>query len=443
MPPRRVAELVPQPPFAPLPCELAALIFKLLPVDTRLRCREVSRGWRDALEDFRLWEELDLSHASGVTLTPALLCAASLRAHGRVHTLELTGWNIEDVAYELIVSEAAANKGSLTTLRLAGSTFLVPTCVDAVTRAAPLLKTLECDVECSPAEAPAILSCADAYSSVRVRSLYVCQQFAQLNDVVDVVGLAAAAAAHGSLERLRLQYIILTVAALEALVDAALLRRLTTVSLVVCALSELHLPALTRLLGCSELRGLTIGHTGDPPLLVSAEAAAEFWTALRASKLTRLGLLGVSLWTTAADADAAAQALAGHPTLTECDLAFNSCMTALQPAVGAALQRIADAGTLSELYVSYCHLGDAGMRPLLRAVEGSRTLRVLGCFGNGISAEFAREYVLPAVRANTSLRQIVFFDPDEDEEQQAELAMAEALVSSRPRDGRLLARAPT
>ena len=68
MPPRlsaRRAELalahVPLPPFAPLPRELAALIFQLIPVETRLRCREVARGWRDALEDHRLWEELDLS----------------------------------------------------------------------------------------------------------------------------------------------------------------------------------------------------------------------------------------------------------------------------------------------------------------------------------------------------------------------------------------------
>ena len=61
---RQVAELAldsaPKPPFAPLPHDLVALIFRLLPVDTRLRCREVARGWRDALEDHRLWAELDL-----------------------------------------------------------------------------------------------------------------------------------------------------------------------------------------------------------------------------------------------------------------------------------------------------------------------------------------------------------------------------------------------
>ena len=98
-----VAELAldssPQPPFAPLPHELAALIFKLLPVDTRLRCREVSRGWRDALEDHTLWNALDVSRASGVVFTLALLRAALLRAHGRVHTLDLTGRSRDDIPY--------------------------------------------------------------------------------------------------------------------------------------------------------------------------------------------------------------------------------------------------------------------------------------------------------------------------------------------------------
>ena len=88
----RVGAGHPLPPFAPLPFDLAALVFLLLPVDTRLRCREVARGWRDALEDHRLWEELDLSRASGVKRSPALLRAASLRAHGHVRTLDLSGW---------------------------------------------------------------------------------------------------------------------------------------------------------------------------------------------------------------------------------------------------------------------------------------------------------------------------------------------------------------
>jgi hypothetical protein len=35
--------------FAPLPFALALVIYALLPLDQRMRCAEVCRGWRDAL----------------------------------------------------------------------------------------------------------------------------------------------------------------------------------------------------------------------------------------------------------------------------------------------------------------------------------------------------------------------------------------------------------
>ena len=40
------------PPLLP---ELVELIFLEVPVDSRLRCREVALRWRDALSDTRLW----------------------------------------------------------------------------------------------------------------------------------------------------------------------------------------------------------------------------------------------------------------------------------------------------------------------------------------------------------------------------------------------------
>ena len=67
-----------------LPHELALRVCGALPCDTRLRSREVCRAWRDALAEPRLWTEVDLTPASGVTarLTPALLLAAAARASG-------------------------------------------------------------------------------------------------------------------------------------------------------------------------------------------------------------------------------------------------------------------------------------------------------------------------------------------------------------------------
>ncbi len=88
MPPRRSARVVSAPARVPsvlplLPHALASSIVVRVPVDTRLRCREVSPGWRDALSaDKDLWTELDLSDTSGVAarISSALLRAASQRA---------------------------------------------------------------------------------------------------------------------------------------------------------------------------------------------------------------------------------------------------------------------------------------------------------------------------------------------------------------------------
>jgi hypothetical protein len=61
---------------------------------------------------------------------------------------------------------------------------------------------------------------------------------------------------------------------------------------------------------------------------------------------------------------------------------------------------------LQTLDVSYCQLGDDGMRPLFAAVAYSTRLCELSCSDNGISLEFARDVVLPAIRSNISLRRL-------------------------------------
>ncbi len=54
------------PALAPLPLALVLHILSLLPVDCRLRCAEVCRAWRAALEERSLWLRLDLT-VSGVS----------------------------------------------------------------------------------------------------------------------------------------------------------------------------------------------------------------------------------------------------------------------------------------------------------------------------------------------------------------------------------------
>jgi len=76
-----------------LPIDVASFVFAQLPVDSRLRCREVCRGWRAFLADARHWQVLDLSLSSGVARrSPALLRAACERARGMLRELDVSGW---------------------------------------------------------------------------------------------------------------------------------------------------------------------------------------------------------------------------------------------------------------------------------------------------------------------------------------------------------------
>jgi hypothetical protein len=68
-----------------------------------------------------------------------------------------------------------------------------------------------------------------------------------------------------------------------------------------------------------------------------------------------------------------------------------------------------------------CHLDDAGVGPLFAALAQNTTLRKLDLEENDISRECARDVVLPAVRANTTLRELLFGQPDIPELVEAEV----------------------
>jgi hypothetical protein len=69
---------------------------------------------------------------------------------------------------------------------------------------------------------------------------------------------------------------------------------------------------------------------------------------------------------------------------------------------------VAAESRLEHLDLSFCRLRDAGLRPLFDAIAGNCTLRTLDCGYNYISPECARDVLLPAVRANASLRKLQF-----------------------------------
>ena len=82
-------------------------------------------------------------------------------------------------------------------------------------------------------------------------------------------------------------------------------------------------------------------------------------------------------------------------------------------AFGAALAALiaADAPALHVLVCSDNHaFGDVGLAPIVEALARNRHLRELHCGHSCMSETFARERLLPAVRANRSLRMLTCAD---------------------------------
>jgi hypothetical protein len=212
---------------------------------------------------------------------------------------------------------------------------------------------------------------------------------------------------------------------LDALVDAALARRLHTVELDTSGVRGTA-PALARLLGSDALTTLKCSNT----VFMTAPSAATVAAALRAnSTLTSLTLCasGAFCLDAAAGADIVG-AVTGHARLQTLSFDEEPVSAAGRAAVGAALGALvaADAPALTTLDLWSCrHLGDDGLRPLFNSLPRNTHLRELYCSRNDFSQAFARDVLLPAVRANTSLRKLVIdtaFDG---------AAEAKAIVSSR------------
>ena len=431
MPPRRSARVAAVAERAttvlsPLPPSVVLHIFSLLPVDCRLRCAEVCRGWRSVLLERSLWTRLDISVTSDV-IGPldALLRCAGARAGGGLVSLHISR---RDVEHATLLEVAAANAGALRELCA---------CVDgddndlgftldeaeALLLAAPLLRVFATNLCCNAEEdaksededrtglqpARRALRNEAPFGPLRVRRL---RAGANLRDTDEagVVAFAADVVAHASLTGLELRRAPLqTPAALDAVVDAALARRMERVTLYRCRFSPASAPALARLLSSDALTTLTC----ERSYLLDAPAAPVA-AALRANAtLTSLTLTYSRVFD---DADAAAEllgALTGHASLRVLNLSHNYAAEADLAAVGAALGALvaANAPALTELNVSECALGDDGLRALLQALPHNTHLRQLKCPDNGISEVFARDVLLPAVRANASLRRLYATGP--------------------------------
>ncbi len=395
--------------LSPLPLPLVLHIFSLLPVDARARAACVCRGWCATLLEVSPWTRLDVSPSSGVAVrvTDAVLAVAAAKARGQLAALDVSGCGV--VTFDALLAVVQVSGGTLRELCVgvcAGQTLDAGRVVQLL-EAAPQLTACHADVHSvnGVVDAHRMLRNEPPFQPLRLRAL--CVGLGAYADEASTLALAAHLAAHASLKRVELHAAELhTLVALDAVVDAALAREMTSVQLWNSRLSPASAPALARLLGAGTLTLLTLAQGGQP---LDAPSAALLRDALLAnSTLTCLSLRG-NLWR---DTDALATmfgALTGHVSLRTLNLKDTAVLTAGTFAAAAfwfgALVE-ANAPALTQLNVSQSDLGDAGLRPLLEALPQNTHLRTLDVSFNGMSAAFTRDVLLPSVHANTSLRQL-------------------------------------
>lgn len=222
------------------------------------------------------------------------------------------------------------------------------------------------------------------------------------------------------MEKLHIYDVRLTVGFIvDAVVDAAIAAGIREILFLGCRLNPPALPALTRLLQSPGFERLKISNNGWT--VFEGLALPAFCETLRNSKsLTALELDGVNLWDDLEVLSELFAALEGLPTLQKLKLrrnrtdeapriaasrwAVDERLDELQRAVRKYLARlIVRSNSLRSLKLKDNLLGEAGMTPIFQALNGSRTLSELSLH-EGISVDFTRNVVLPAVRANTSLR---------------------------------------
>jgi hypothetical protein len=420
MPPRRSARVAAaaereSTALSPLPHAVVLHIFSLLPVDARARAACVCRGWHTTLLEPSLWTRLVLSPSCGVRVrvTKAVLAGAAAKARGQLTALDVRGCG--NVRFDALLAVVQASAGALRELFAGARESGMPQTLDAertesLLEAAPQLTACHAEV-LSPVSVEAarrMLRKEPPFQPLRLRALRVHFYDDDDDDEASVLTLAADLAAHASLQRVEVSKAPLTTpAALDAVVDAALARQMASVRLQGCNLSPASAPALARLLGGGTLTTLMISQEGEQ--LLDGPSAALLGAALRANvTLTEIVLAHMALWH---DPDAAAallSALTGHPSVRKLSIFNNHLVAAHATVAGAALGALvaANAPALMELDVSANSLGDEELRPLLHALPANTHLRALNVSWSDMSEAFARDVLLPAVRANTSLRRL-------------------------------------
>jgi hypothetical protein len=401
--------------FASLPHAITLHIFAQLPPHTRLRAAGVCRAWRGALSERARWTALDLSPGSGVPrryASEALLWAAARRAGDSLQSLDVSG--CPRITPYTLFRVVQAHRGALRVLRACNERATSLENVERILLVGrDALRKCHVTMSCRGGDVVGVLGGGGQFAPLQVQQLNV--SFAHMVTIDTFVDeIVPALAAHAPLTRLALQRMVLTfVGPLDAVVDTALARSLTFLSICECRLVTASLPSLARLLRASRtlttliLRGEPFAPAIHGVLFAGAAQTQPLADALRGNiTLTSLTLHEMSLWDSVPAATALLGALTGHASIAALHLSGNR-HAVNNAAAGVLITALisANAPALTHLDVSDCGLTDASMQPILLAAARSTRLRSLHADENYLfNAAFAHDTLMPALRESSSLR---------------------------------------
>lgn len=420
-----------------LPLTLTQRVLSLLPLDARGRAACVCRTWRDALEAPDMWSRLDLSSLDAVQRYRAkkepysLFVAAAGRAKGQLRYMDIACLG-DRLPSEVLLRVLAENAG-LRELRLDAVHISDDQTADEarsrntpalaeILAAAPLLQVVETagGMSCPWNRASLLFRVPLLRIGQLSVDFYNEDQLGLPNDVEAFTAELADTAVQPSLSQLIFQGADISVPqTFDAFVSVALARQLSSLDLI--GTPPPPAAPLARLIREGSLKKLLISHTHmddqthERAPLFDADGAALVAGALRASTTIQdVTLFASGLRNDDGEADIVFGALVGHPSLRKLTVLCESGVAPVERGAALAALVAADAPALDTLTV-YCYhteddctcaLGDGGLLPIMRALPRNRHLRVLNIQQNDMSERFARGRLLPALRANTGLRQL-------------------------------------
>lgn len=166
-----------------LPRPLGMSVFARVPVDSRMLCVGVCRGWRAFLSDEdnenSLWKELiDVSPSCVDTFSEAILLAAVVKAKGRLRGLDVSGRDdfvasaVQGLSFGVLRAIVTTNAATLTELRASGRSFSLPELVTLLERA-PNLSCFTADAYLTSLSDSAVLNTRPLFAPLRLRGLHI------------------------------------------------------------------------------------------------------------------------------------------------------------------------------------------------------------------------------------------------------------------------------